>query len=93
MDPEQRLRLALSAAQLGTWHWNSAANTVDWDPSLEIIYGLEPGSFGGTFSAFLERVHPDDLDWVIDKVSHAGESGVNYEIEFRHKSGEDERAF
>jgi PAS domain S-box-containing protein len=83
MDPEQRLRLALSAAQLGTWHWNSSTNTVDWDQSLEIIYGLEPGSFGRTFSAFLKRVHPDDLNWVIDKVSHAGEFGVNYEIEFR----------
>jgi hypothetical protein len=27
---------------------------------LEAHYGLEPGTFAGTFEAFVERVHPDD---------------------------------
>ena len=31
-----------------------------WSEILEAQYGLQPGTFGGTFEAFVERIHPDD---------------------------------
>ncbi len=80
---ERRLRLALMAGRMGTWFWDSRTNRVQWDAALEVIYGLEPGTFGGTYAAFLERVHPDDRARVIAEVTSAGEKGSDYEIEFR----------
>lgn len=32
-----------------------------WTERLESIYGLPPGSFGGAFESWRERVHPEDL--------------------------------
>ena len=42
-----------------------------------------PGSFAGTRDAYLEMVHPEDRDRVIDVVRHSIESGEDYSMEFR----------
>ncbi|MCU1261542.1 MAG: hypothetical protein JWO80_4427, partial [Bryobacterales bacterium] len=80
---ERRLRLALLAGRMGTWFWNARTNTVQWDAALEQIYGLPPGTFGGTYEAFLDRVHPDDRERVTESVTQAGQQASDYEIEFR----------
>jgi PAS domain S-box-containing protein len=80
---ERRLRLALSAGRMGAWFWNARTNSVQWDTALELIYGLPPGSFGGTYEAFLNLVHPEDRARVIEAVTQAGQQVTDYEIEFR----------
>jgi PAS domain S-box-containing protein len=80
---KRRLRLALDAGRMGAWIWESSTNRVEWDESLELIYGLQPGTFGGTYEAFLSLVHPDDRRHVIDTVMAAGTHSADYEIEFR----------
>src|SRR5262249_27502425 len=57
---EERLRLAQQAARLGTFEWNIQAGVNTWTPELEQMYGLRPGGFGGTKTAFDNLVHPDD---------------------------------
>jgi two-component system cell cycle sensor histidine kinase/response regulator CckA len=61
---EQRLRLALDAGGMGTWEWDLLSSELYWSATLEAMFGLEPGGFGGTYSAFIELVHPDDRDLV-----------------------------
>jgi PAS domain S-box-containing protein len=80
---EERLRLALTAARMGTWEWNIRTGEVSWSESLEPIHGMPPGAFGGTFDAFLECVHPDDRPHVTSVVSRTVEQGGDYDIEFR----------
>ena len=58
---EERLRLAQQAARIGTFEWNMQTNVIVWTPELEELYGLQPGSFGGTYEAWTALVHPDDL--------------------------------
>ena len=41
---QERLRLALKAARMGTWQWDVASNTLAWDEQLHELYGIEPGS-------------------------------------------------
>jgi len=59
------LRLAQQAARIGTFEWNIETGVNTWTPELEEIYGLPPGGFGGTQTAFEKLVHPDDRAGVI----------------------------
>ena len=80
---EERLRLALKAARMGTWNWDILSNEVLYSPTTEAIHGLVPGSFNGTFSDFLKSVHPNDLEWVTQALKHTLQDGADYNIEFR----------
>ncbi|MGH7391002.1 MAG: hybrid sensor histidine kinase/response regulator [Candidatus Rokuibacteriota bacterium] len=80
---EERLRVAVDAARMGTWEWTIATGTVEWSPSLEAMHGLAPGSFAGTYEAFQADVHPDDraaLDQAIRAALERGEHRVEYRI-------------
>jgi PAS domain S-box-containing protein len=57
---EERLRLAQQAARIGTFERNLQTGVVTWTPELESMYGLRPGSFGGTMTDFENLVHPED---------------------------------
>ena len=57
---EERLRLAQQAARIGTFERNVRTGVVTWTPELESMYGLPPGGFGGTKTAFQNLIHPDD---------------------------------
>jgi PAS domain S-box-containing protein len=68
---DQRLSLALEAAQLGTWTWDMAAGVTTWDVRLEELHGLPPGGFGGTFEDWLASLHPEDRAECLARVERA----------------------
>jgi len=72
---EERLRLAQQAARIGAFEWNIRTGVNTWTPELESMYGLPPGGFGGTQTAFENLVHPDDRTSVIELVDGAMKSG------------------
>src|SRR6201987_2697033 len=49
---EERLRLAQQAARIGSFEWNIRTGVNTWKPELEEVYGLSPGGFGGSQTAF-----------------------------------------
>jgi PAS domain S-box-containing protein len=57
-----RLVEAQRLAHVGDWEWDVGSNQVRWSEELYRIYGLQPGEFGGTYEAFLERVVPEDRE-------------------------------
>jgi diguanylate cyclase (GGDEF)-like protein/PAS domain S-box-containing protein len=57
---EERNRLALEAAGMGTWDWDVIHDVHTWSTEAEALSGLAPGTFDGTFEAFRRSVHPDD---------------------------------
>lgn len=61
---EMQLADAQEVARVGSWEWDIEANRVTWSDELYRIYGLDPEVFGGTYDAFLQRVHPDDRERV-----------------------------
>jgi two-component system CheB/CheR fusion protein len=85
---EERLRLALDAGRLGAWDWNIATGDVKWSDNLETIHGLTPGSFAGTFEAFLALVHPEDRALVGEAIRRAAEDGTGYDLEFRTRASD-----
>jgi len=80
---EERLRLALEAANIGTFEWNIRTGVNTWTPALEAMYGLPPGEFGGTQTAFENLVHPDDRARVIEIVEGAVKTGQSARGEWR----------
>ena len=76
-ESEERLRLAQEAAHVGVFEWDVQKNRNYWSPEMERIFGLNPGSFGGTFEAWLEHVHPDDREHLEQQaVRHFQEGGT-----------------
>jgi PAS domain S-box-containing protein len=80
---EERLRLGLEAARMGTWEWNIQANHITWSSNMEELFGLAPGEFDGSYYQFVERLHPEDRDRVLEAIDAALATGANYQIEFR----------
>jgi PAS domain S-box-containing protein len=80
---EERLRLAQRAARIGTFEWNIQTGVNTWTPELEAMYGLPPGGFGGTQTAFENLVHHDDRAGVIRLVDAAMKSGQPTKGEWR----------
>ena len=80
---EERLRLAQQAARIGVFEWNIRTGVNTWTPELEGMYGLPPGGFGGTQTAFENLVHPDDRARAIELVNDAMKTGQPSKGEWR----------
>jgi PAS domain S-box-containing protein len=80
---EQRLLLALESGQMGTWDWQVQTDRISWSPTLERLHGLEAGSFGGSFDAFLAQVHPDDRNRVAARIEESVTTRRDYRVEYR----------
>src|SRR5579859_7628759 len=61
---EERLRLALEAARMGTWSWEVAADRHRRDANLNRLLGLEPAETVLPVEEFFTHVHPEDRDAV-----------------------------
>ncbi|MGB3137908.1 MAG: PAS domain-containing protein [Nodosilinea sp.] len=70
-DVAERLNLALSAVQMGTWDWYLDKDIHIWSPQTSRIMGLEPGAAPQTTQVWAERVHPDDLPAIEARVNEA----------------------
>ncbi len=82
---EEHLKLALAAANLGTWEWNIASNEILWSDGVEGIFGLQAGEFDGSYESYLALVWEDDRAALIAKIEAAVNGGDAYVVEHRIK--------
>ena len=82
-ENETRLRVALAAANLGTWEWDRATNTMAWSDELFPMLGVRPGGVVQTYEEFIALVHPDDRERVQAQISKALGDGAEFEVEYR----------
>jgi PAS domain S-box-containing protein len=80
---EERLRLAQWAAHIGTFDVNIRTGVDIWQPETEALYGLPPGGFGGTLTAFEDMIHPHDRERVIELTQEMMRTGQPAEGEWR----------
>ncbi|CUR34452.1 putative Histidine kinase [Planktothrix tepida PCC 9214] len=80
----QQLTLALSAAQMGIWDWDLLTNQITWSRGHEQLFGLEPGTFNGTYEAFEACIYSEDRATIALAVEEARrEKQKDYEHQFR----------
>ncbi|MFL6581935.1 MAG: PAS domain-containing protein [Burkholderiales bacterium] len=80
---QMRLQMAIEAGQMGHWEWVLSCGKVHWSPALQVIHGLVPGTFGGTFEDYKRDIHPEDLARVLANIQQSAQTGSDYRIEYR----------
>ncbi|MHB9148287.1 MAG: ATP-binding protein [Candidatus Amoebophilus sp.] len=77
------LQLALQASKAGTWNWQIDTDQVTCDAANYALFGVTPEEFKGTYTAFLECVHPEDRERVSQNIKRCMEQDTPYDIEYR----------
>lgn len=80
---EERYALAQKAAKVGSWDWNIATDTLVWSEHVGPIFGLANSQSSATLGDFLECVHPQDRQRVMDSVRACIERKQDYRLEHR----------
>jgi PAS domain S-box-containing protein len=82
-ERDERLRAALSASGTGTFRWDLRTHALEWDENLVRLHGLPPGQTVLTFDDFLERVHPEDQQGVLERCAQCVNEGADLDIDYR----------
>jgi PAS domain S-box-containing protein len=82
-ESEGRLRVALEAAEMGTWLWRIATDEQILDDSLCQLMGLPAGDKITTLDNFLRAVHEDDRERVREEFERCRREGGGFDVEFR----------
>ncbi len=87
---EERHQLAMSAAGLGTWDWDIAADKVVYDRRYGQMLGLDVSTLAQHIATWQSLVHPDDRQRVVDawKAHTEGRTDTfRAEYRMRHADG------
>ncbi|MCW8862210.1 MAG: PAS domain S-box protein, partial [Rhodospirillales bacterium] len=68
---QERLETAQRIAGFGNWEWDIDKNELWWSEEIYRIFGVDPQNFRPTYEGFLELVHPDDRQILVDAVGRA----------------------
>ncbi len=82
-ESEERLRLAMDAAQMGSWDWDMLTGEILWTPHHEILFGYEAGTPRRGYADFHNRLHPDDVARVEARVQECLANRTDFHCEFR----------
>ena len=80
---QDRLNLALSSAEMGTWDWDVPAGAIWWDERMHALFGLAPGTFKGGYEEFLGLIHEEDRERIRGEFSSAVAARAALDTEFQ----------
>ena len=80
---EERLRRSQVYANIGTWDWNIQTGELYWSERIAPLFGYAEGVLETSYENFLNAVHPDDRQQVLEAVQACIEQGVEYNLEHR----------
>ncbi|HVK98867.1 MAG TPA: CHASE domain-containing protein, partial [Dongiaceae bacterium] len=80
-----QLAMAAEVAGLGIWTWVLADDSLHWNPRMFQIYNypLSMGMGGLEFSSWHRRIHPDDVQMMMDSLTAAVEGRGTFDVIFR----------
>lgn len=81
-ESEQRLKLALQTAKLGSWQLDLQTGELSLSHQCKADFGLPPG-VELSYDALFELIHPEDRAYARKSISQALEQKTDYEAEYR----------
>jgi PAS domain-containing protein len=82
-NSQERLQMALEAAESGVWMWDVVANQLHWDVSAQAVFGVPCRPEPVPFDVLRDKVHPDDLPAVSAGLRHAFATHTPFVLEYR----------
>jgi PAS domain S-box-containing protein len=82
-ESEERLRLAIDSADMGTWDWDMRTGVICCSQRHDILFGYAPGTPARRYADFESRIHPDDLAHVEATVQRCIKERTDYQCEYR----------
>lgn len=79
----ERITIATDSGDVGVWEWNVGTHSLEWTPQMSKLYGIPPSDKPLNFQEWVERVHPDDKELVLDELDKAVNGGGDLEYEYR----------
>ena len=76
------LDLAQKSARAMAFDWYVQQDVNVWSPEQESLYGLQPGSFDGTYQGWKNLIYAPDWPVLLKAIKHAHETG-EVTVEFR----------
>jgi PAS domain S-box-containing protein len=80
---QMELAQAQEIAHIGSWSLDIEKNHLLWSDEVYKMFGLKPQEFAASYEAFLERVHPDDREFVDKANKESIYEKKEYNIEYR----------
>jgi PAS domain S-box-containing protein len=84
---EERLRMALEAANAGTWEWDPKTTETVWSEELWELFGIERRGRAPSYDAWREAVHPDDRANVEAALARMAGSATDLNLEYKTRGG------
>lgn len=86
---EERLDLAIRAANEGLWDWNLVTDEIYFNETTFSMLGYTPGEIESTLATWKSLVHPDDLVRALAATKdHLGGLSATYRCEIRVKAAD-----
>jgi len=67
-EENQRLKGAQAIGHIGSFEWKANADIIYWSEEMYRIHGLQPQDRPPTFNQVFNLIHPDDRNWVQEKI-------------------------
>lgn len=81
---EERWELAISGANDGVWDWNLQSGELFLSDRWKTMLGYQPDEISNQFSEWETRIHPDDVEKVMQEVNrHLDGRSLLYQVEHR----------
>jgi PAS domain S-box-containing protein len=80
---ENRVQLAVTAANLGIWDWDVQKDYLHWDESMYRLYGVAHDEFTGAYEAWRKCVVPEDVEQAEADVQAALKGEREFDSSFR----------
>jgi PAS domain S-box-containing protein len=83
-ESEERLRLALAAARMGTWDWDMSSGKITWSDQIPAIIGHPLDELTSTYDTYLNLISAQDRAGVMRVVAELPNNQLT-ELTFEHR--------
>jgi diguanylate cyclase (GGDEF)-like protein/PAS domain S-box-containing protein len=78
-----RYSLATKTTKMDIFDWDIEKDNLVWDDGLYALHGVDKNDFTGAYQAWVDRVHPDDIERAQLEVEQALRGEKDFDTDFR----------